>query len=467
MSVYKNPKDGSTLSQMPKIATNIEMVDAPQEEYVTQAELTEAESILEDKIAKKVDWVTQGKLGAKNLIPYPYEYNSGSNQGVDFTTNSDGSITLNGTAPDGGDSQNIIYNNDDSNHFILGEGTYKLSCIGIDNTTMYIQFLVRDSLHSWTAIIDANVVEKNTFTITQEIAEKLKTNEYKTQIKLGVKKGKTVENATIYLMLRYATDTDTTYQPYAMTNKELTDNVNALNDLPIKKGSGQNSARIGYILSLTANGINAVAEGLTTQANGNNSHAEGQNTKATATNSHAEGNYTLAQGVGSHAEGGATKALGNYSHAEGQDTKSEGTHSHAEGYNTEANGQNTHSEGAYTYALGNQAHSEGQDTNANGHSSHAQNRGTTAQGFDQTTIGTFNVINGTPSSKVDTDYALIVGNGTDTDHRSNALAVQWDGTVVFQDGSKQNSGAIPIADLKTLVAASSDFADFQTRIAAL
>lgn len=41
MSVYKNPKDGSTLAQMPKIATNIEMVDAPQEEYVTQEELTE------------------------------------------------------------------------------------------------------------------------------------------------------------------------------------------------------------------------------------------------------------------------------------------------------------------------------------------------------------------------------------------------------------------------------------------
>ena len=42
MSVYKNPKDGSTLSQMPKIATNIEMVDAPQENYVTQEELVEA-----------------------------------------------------------------------------------------------------------------------------------------------------------------------------------------------------------------------------------------------------------------------------------------------------------------------------------------------------------------------------------------------------------------------------------------
>ena len=50
MSVYKNPKDGSTLSQMPKIATNIEMVDAPQELYVTQEELVEAVSPKQDII---------------------------------------------------------------------------------------------------------------------------------------------------------------------------------------------------------------------------------------------------------------------------------------------------------------------------------------------------------------------------------------------------------------------------------
>ena len=50
MSVYKNPKDGSTLAQMPKIATNIEMVDAPQENYVTQEELVEAVSPKQDII---------------------------------------------------------------------------------------------------------------------------------------------------------------------------------------------------------------------------------------------------------------------------------------------------------------------------------------------------------------------------------------------------------------------------------
>jgi hypothetical protein len=54
---------------------------------------------------------------------------------------------------------------------------------------------------------------------------------------IGVNNGATVNNLTIYPMLRLAEDTDTTYQPYAMTNKELTDNVAALFDVIRPVGS--------------------------------------------------------------------------------------------------------------------------------------------------------------------------------------------------------------------------------------
>ena len=112
------------------------------------------------------------------------------------------------------------------------------------------------------------------------------------------------------------------------------------------------------------------------------------------------------------------------------------------------------------------AHAEG-TTIASGNFSHAQNFNTQALGKDQTTIGSFNITQGSKASKVDTDYALIIGNGTGANNRSNALAVQWDGNVVFQDGSKQNSASISIADLKSLVASCSDFADFKNQIALL
>jgi hypothetical protein len=38
-----------------------------------------------------------------------------------------------------------------------------------------------------------------------------------------VRKGQTVNDVTLYPMLRLASDTDSTYQPYAMTNRELTE----------------------------------------------------------------------------------------------------------------------------------------------------------------------------------------------------------------------------------------------------
>ena len=42
-----------------------------------------------------------------------------------------------------------------------------------------------------------------------------------------------------------------------------------------------------------------------------------------------------------------------------------------------------------------------------------------------------------------------------------------DGSVTFPDSSTQSSAALALSDLKTIVAASSDFSDFQTRIANL
>ena len=122
-----------------------------------------------------------------------------------------------------------------------------------------------------------------------------------------------------------------------------------------------------------------------------------------------------------------------------------GNFSHAEGSNTRASGNFSHSEGAYSVtsssAIG--GHAEGQSI-ATGQYAHSQNYNTNAVGQYQTTIGKYNVLQGTSSSVNVTDHALIIGNGTDADHRSNALAVQWDGNVVFQDGSKQKSSPYAI-----------------------
>ena len=127
----------------------------------------------------------------------------------------------------------------------------------------------------------------------------------------------------------------------------------------------------------------------------------------------AEGLQTVASGADSHSEGYLTDAAGNFSHAEGSSTAASGSASHAEGGNTRA--------------YGNFSHAEGSSCWASAHFSHAQNLYTRAASEAQTAIGKYNV-----SDSADT-YALIIGNGTADNARSNALTVKWDGTV--QDGA--------------------------------
>lgn len=203
----------------------------------------------------------------------------------------------------------------------------------------------------------------------------------------------------------------------------------------------------------TASGVGAHAEGQGTTASELNAHAEGQATQAVSARAHAEGYSTKAEGEASHAEGSGTETSANYAHAEGYGTKatnanshaegnkttSSGENSHAEGVETTASGANSHAEGDTTIASGDDAHAEGVGTVASGRFSHAQNDTTIAAGDRQTALGRYNI------ADEDGDYAVIVGNGTDT-NRSNALTVDWDGNVVMGTDLKTTT----IADIITV-----------------
>lgn len=181
----------------------------------------------------------------------------------------------------------------------------------------------------------------------------------------------------------------------------------------------------------------SVAEGYGSTASAAYSHAEGHLTTASGKASHAEGEGTEASGLDAHAEGLDTTASGNFSHAEGLETTASDMTAHAEGYNTTASEASAHAEGMDTTASGFQAHAEGNgstasgdyshaegmNTTASGDYSHAQNRETVAASTSQTALGRYNV------ADANSTYAVIVGNGTDDDHRSNALTVDWDGNV--------------------------------------
>ena len=226
-------------------------------------------------------------------------------------------------------------------------------------------------------------------------------------------------------------------------------------------GYGEGAAQSGtavapyYTFGVRANnsviGNYSMAEGRTTTASGFNSHAEGTTTNATAGSSHAEGVGTTASGMQSHAEGGYTESSGVDSHAEGQYTVASGFASHAEGsglssykiiasgdgahaegkasnnYSITADGIGSHAEGYAQHgdivATGSGAHAEGVSSIADGYATHAQNLGTVAASPHQTALGKYNVADNLST------YALIIGNGTADDARSNAFAVDWDGGI--------------------------------------
>ena len=148
-------------------------------------------------------------------------------------------------------------------------------------------------------------------------------------------------------------------------------------------------------------GTDAFAEGYQTKASGSNSHAEGSNTNARASCSHTEGFFTTAAGSYSHAEGQSSIAYGESSHVEGDHTTTYGKYSHAEGYQTIADD-----------------------------GSHVQ--------------GKFNIRDTTGT------YAHIVGNGTDSNNRSNAYTLDWSGNGIFAGKVTAGSTASNPMDLVTL-----------------
>lgn len=162
---------------------------------------------------------------------------------------------------------------------------------------------------------------------------------------------------------------------------------------------------------------------------GNYSAAFGQNVTASGNYSAAFGLSAVASGYGSHAEGTLSNASGYASHAEGN-SRASGAWSHAEGSSCKAEGQNSHAEGFDTRASGDFSHAEGYSTVASGNGSHASNFFTVSHGAYQTAVGKYNIVDDSNEGPEDIgEFALIVGNGTAEDARSNAATLDWSGNL--------------------------------------
>ncbi len=193
--------------------------------------------------------------------------------------------------------------------------------------------------------------------------------------------------------------------------------------------------RAGYVDGAQWNtssiGTYSVAMGYNTTASGARSVAMGSGT-------YADGSYSTALGVGSSASGTAATALGNSANAGGNYSVAIGDNAGAGGLNAFAIGTSTSASGDYAFAGGRSTLASGYtatalgfSNTASGNYSTALNYYTSAPSFAETVIGQYNTTYTPDESTLwDTDDRLfVIGNGTSTSNRKNAMTVLKNGKI--------------------------------------
>lgn len=132
-------------------------------------------------------------LGAKNLLPYPYYENRASISDITYVKNSDGSVTFNGTATA------TAYFNCTYTNKIVDFGNVNFNSKSSSDAP-YIATLENGSDNVYLAYNGTNKITSIT-----------------------ISSGTVCNNLTVYPMIRLASITDDTYEPYAKTNQELTE----------------------------------------------------------------------------------------------------------------------------------------------------------------------------------------------------------------------------------------------------
>ena len=162
-----------------------------------------------------------GKNGAKNLNSYPYYNTTKTADGITFTDNGDGTITVDGTATDDIDffchARTI---NDKDTDLVVANGDYILSGCPSGGTITTYYLRANRTYNGMADVLGTDTGAGTTLTLNGDDYDADTVN---LGIFIKIKSGTTVSNILFRPMLRLASDTDATWQPYVKTNKQLTD----------------------------------------------------------------------------------------------------------------------------------------------------------------------------------------------------------------------------------------------------
>lgn len=182
---------------------------------VTATDSTDAPIISLKEKGYTEQFTTTGKnklnITANNLTAY----------GITLTVNNDKSITINGTATQDFITKIGEFNDKDDSYILTGCPS------GGSTSTYYLVASCRDENNIWKA---DNVDVGSGKTLSNDYAKRI--------IQIGVKSGKTVSNLTFYPMIRLASISDTTYEPYtggvASPNPDYPQEIVGLDKVSVK-----------------------------------------------------------------------------------------------------------------------------------------------------------------------------------------------------------------------------------------
>lgn len=218
-----------------------------------------------------------------------------------------------------------------------------------------------------------------------------------------------------------------------------------------------------------ASGYSSTAFGTSTIASGNYATAFGLQSIASGTNSTAMGLFTIASEVAATAIGYYTSASNYGATAIGQETAASGIASTALGNNTVASGLSatalgnySTASGQYSFAAGGGAWAEGISTTALGNASIAKGNYATAIGdvvkanaYGSISLGSNNdTIVGVSNSWILTEPLLIVGNGSGSLDKKNALVILKNGNHGI--GTNNPKSRLHVKDGSVLFSAAGD-----------
>lgn len=175
-------------------------------------------------VGEAIDWESNGKIGAKNLNSYPYYEDSKSGSGITWTVNSDGTIKAMGKAT----AQVTLtchYRSPSSNNpLFVKNGNYILNGCPSGGANNKYRIAVTRTYNGANNSYGDDIGEGLSFTINGD--DYSNEGVYLRIVCVIANNYDCGVNGLIFKpMLRIAEDLDDTFQPYAMTNQQLTEVV--------------------------------------------------------------------------------------------------------------------------------------------------------------------------------------------------------------------------------------------------